>query len=286
VLCPACNGTGEGRTVGRLRILTCTSCGHGWTPAQSDNNEHFESHAYVAWRASNQGWMDRTAAKVLDDLVEVTGRLPRSASEIGCATGEVLGALSRNGTDCWGVDLSEDSIAIARTRQPRVSFEVATMPDAPVAVEALLAFHVLEHVPDPVTLLKDAHTRVAKHGVLYLRVPNYGGLARRALGDWWPDYLPGHLHHFTEGSITRCLERSGWHPASIRTRSRAWAWLGGLKRLLARSRPGDPRAVGAAPPGGRRLQALELADRLFRPLLYIEERLGLGNELVIVATKR
>jgi SAM-dependent methyltransferase len=284
--CLACGDVTFPEDVGDLRVWTCRRCGHGSLQASaSDVNEHFESNAYVSWRTENQNWMTRRADGFIQDFFRVTGRIPQSAVEIGCATGEVLGALSRSGARCWGADLSATSLDIARRRHPGVTFVESTQPNPPEPVEAFLAFHVVEHVADPGSLLSEAFDQVQVGGYLYIRVPNYGGLARRVLRSRWPDYLAGHLHHFTQASMQRFLEDSGWCLVDVSTSANSWVWLGGFKRLLTRWRPGQASDIGAAPPGRRQLRFLDIADSVLRPLLWIEERLGRANELVVIARK-
>lgn len=252
------------------------------TDRPETTNDHFESDAYVTWRAEHGERMRRVASRYVNDLERISGGLPKSAIEVGSATGEVLDALQARGVECWGADLSAPSVEIARRIYPSIAIEVGDFPATPAPVGALLAFHVVEHVPEPVKLLTDARERVHDDGIAYVRVPNFEGLARRTLGKWWPDYMPGHLHYFTRDSMRRCLEGSGWRAEHISTSSDAWVWIGGVKRVLTRQLPGSA-AVGAAPPGGNKLRALDAASRILRPVSRVEERFGVGNEFVVVA---
>lgn len=272
--------------VGELAVLTCAACGHGWLRDLAPDNDHFESEGYQGWRASIRDVIRARGSRYVDDLVGVTGAVPASAVEIGCATGETIGALSERGATCWGVDTSTAAISAATEAYPAVDFSVATLPDLPHPVDAVLMMHVIEHVPDPVATLRACRKMTTDDGVLYLRFPNYAGAAAKVMRGAWPDYMPDHVHYFTPTSIRAALERAGWREERSWTTASSWAWLGGAKRLLKRTRP-TMRATGhAAPPSPRRMAFLARADKVLAPALWAEAKAGRGNELVVVARAR
>lgn len=283
--CPFCRGAmGSPRRRGAVEVATCERCGHGRLRSGT-SNEDFESEDYAAWRAENQGWVGKVAQRYLDDLVALTGALPASAAETGCATGEVLGALASRGAACWGADLSAASIAVAAAAHPAVRFAVAALPSPDRPVDAFFAFHVVEHLADPMALLTAARDLVTDDGLLYVRVPNYGSVHARVLRGAWPGYDPGHEQYFTARSLEIAVGAAGWDVVARTTRSRAWPWIVGVSRTLTRSTPtsGD----GGSPPGtGRgRLRLLQVLEWVMTPVSRLEERLGVGNELVLVVRR-
>ena len=73
----------------------------------------------------------------------------------------------------------------------------------------------LEHLPDPVGLLRDVAALLAPQGFLVIRVPNDFNVlqlsAQKTLGKapWWVA-VPDHVNYFTYRSLRGLLQRLGW----------------------------------------------------------------------------
>lgn len=285
--CPICSTSSANvRTVGALHVLTCPTCGHGWLRDLAPDNDHFESAVYQSWRSSIRGAVEARAVGYVNDLVAVIGGVPESAAEIGCATGETIGHLGKLGATCWGVDTSEAAIDAAKSEYPMVTFTTALMPEPGQHVETVLMMHVIEHVHSPVETLRHARSLVGAGGTLYLRFPNYAGVAARVQRGTWPDYMADHVHYFTPTSMMYALAYSGWRELKMWTTASSWAWLGSAKRLIKGQRPTLTASGHTAPPSPSRMQTLARADRLLAPLLKLEAMTGRGNELVVIASAR
>ena len=133
-----------------------------------------------------------------------------SLVEAGCAGGFFVEAAVRAGIDAAGVELSPEMAAYARDQlglpvwQGR--FEAAPL-EAPV--QAVCAFHVLEHVEDPNAFVRTAWKLLDPGGLLAVEVPNIASAAAKRLGPDWPGLQPRyHRWHF---SPTRC---AGWSTAT------------------------------------------------------------------------
>lgn len=66
---------------------------------------------------------------------------------------------------------------------------------------------VIEHAPDPVTLVRDALSAVAPGGVLYLEVPD--GDAAQAEGPGREEFFVDHPHVFSPRSLSAVIARAG-----------------------------------------------------------------------------
>lgn len=114
----------------------------------------------------------------------------------------------------------------------------------------VLAGELIEHVYDPVALLRECHRVLAPGGLLVLTTPNLAALqdrvgflfgrAPRQVDPLHP-YLWLHIRPFTGSLLRRVLRRAGFQPVVLRSNQVGWRLPGGrwiTSRLVARVLPG------------------------------------------------
>jgi SAM-dependent methyltransferase len=145
--------------------------------------------------------------------------------DVGCGSGGSLGLARALGWRVAGIEMDEAAAALARrfTDELHVG-DILTAPFAPGRYDVVTAFHVLEHVPDPVAVARRMLHWLAPGGLLIVEVPNAGGLGARLFGGAWSGLeLPRHLSHFTPETLERVIDKAGgrivwiWHQAKPRT---------------------------------------------------------------------
>jgi 2-polyprenyl-3-methyl-5-hydroxy-6-metoxy-1,4-benzoquinol methylase len=102
--------------------------------------------------------------------------------ELGCSDGFMTEMLSRQTAWLDVVDGSEKFLAEARKRNlPNVGFKFALFEEftAPAPYDYVFASHVIEHVLDPVAVMKMACTVLKPGGLLFIVVPNARALSRQ-----------------------------------------------------------------------------------------------------------
>lgn len=214
-VCVACGSAdGAHRQLLSGLLVGCASCGFAWTVASPEPLEELYGEDYFCGEAY-QDYLQPDARRFearrrLQWLLR-TGRVS-SLVEAGCAGGFFVEAALRAGIAATGVDISAEMVSYARehlglpVRQGR--FESTSL-DAPV--QAVCAFHVLEHVEDPNAFVRTAWQLLAPGGLLVLEVPNIDSTAANRLGLAWPGLQPRyHRWHFGPTSLRRLVERSGF----------------------------------------------------------------------------
>lgn len=197
---------------GQYRVATCAGCGAGTTlPRPTDAD-------LAACYASTYGYGAHTlierekryrSRRLLDRLGVTAGRL----LDVGCMFGFLLDEARRRGLETWGVELATEPAAVAAGHGHRVTAGTladhrAAHPD--VRFDAIVAQHVVEHLPDPAAFFADAAALLAPGGRLLVAVPNFDARLRRVAPEAWGWYqVPVHLHHFTEVALTRLIDRAG-----------------------------------------------------------------------------
>jgi SAM-dependent methyltransferase len=144
--------------------------------------------------------------------------------DVGCGSGAALGAARALGWRVAGIEMNE--AAAARARQFTEELYVGDILSAPIGAarfDVVTAFHVLEHLPDPVAALRRMLGWLDPDGLLVVEVPNAGGLGARLFGRAWSALeLPRHLFHFSPETLARTVGLAGgrivwcWHRAQPR----------------------------------------------------------------------
>ncbi|HXD53882.1 MAG TPA: class I SAM-dependent methyltransferase [Solirubrobacteraceae bacterium] len=110
-------------------------------------------------------WRSLGALGKADHVTSLCGRAgvrPASTLDVGCGDGALLGELARRGFGgrLAGIEISEPAAAIARAGLADAAeiglFDGARLPFADGEFELGILSHVLEHVPDPPALLREA----------------------------------------------------------------------------------------------------------------------------------
>lgn len=200
----------------RFSIVKCTGCGlHYLFPAPEPEGlgKYYGKGYYGGAGLFNQfekllSWASARRKKRLIEDYKQGGRL----LDVGSGDGSFL--LAFKGDRRWvvsGVEPSPEGSAIARGRGLRIhSGELAGCGFPDGHFDAVTMWHVLEHAPDPVGLLKDAGRVLCEGGILVLAFPNIKS-AGFVLGTkrWFHLDPPRHLFHFDEKTAGAALKAAG-----------------------------------------------------------------------------
>jgi SAM-dependent methyltransferase len=131
--------------------------------------------------------------------------------DVGCGSGGALARARALGWTVTGIEMDVAAAARARRFADEVfAGDILAAPFAEGRFDLVTSFHVLEHVPDPVRVLKRMLDWTAPGGMAVVEVPNAAGLGARLFGPAWSSLeLPRHLSHFTPESLERAIERAG-----------------------------------------------------------------------------
>lgn len=182
--------------------------------------------------------------------------------DVGCGAGAALGVARALGWQARGIEVDAEAADRARRLADEVWVgDVLAAPFPDGAFDLVTAFHVLEHVPDPVAMLRRMLAWLAPGGLLVVEVPNAAGLGARLFGRAWSGLeLPRHLSHFTPESLGRAVTQAGGRVAWQRQRAKPRHVLWSLRLWLGdRGLPGLARLTEWRPAYGALKLLLELA---------------------------
>lgn len=224
------------------QLVTCEGCGLGAlfpTPDARRIQSFYPPAYYGSPGAKFEPLVEygvRAGARFR--VKRLAGSLPRAARvlDVGCGRGVMLRALLDLGYEAHGVEISAEAAAGA---DPRAKVHVA--PDLTQAAlpdqffDAVILWHVLEHLPHPDRVLAELHRILKPGGRLILAVPNYGSWQARLMkSQWFHLDLPRHLYHFTPRTLKRLLQQSGFRCRSLRHFALLQNPFGWLQSLLNR----------------------------------------------------
>jgi len=141
--------------------------------------------------------------------------------DVGCGSGSALGVARSLGWRVSGIERDAAAAAKARRFSDAVyTGDVLSAPCPRGEFDVVTAFHVLEHVPDPVAVVRRMLEWLAPGGLLVIEVPNAGGLGAALFGAAWSGLeLPRHLSQFTPESLARAVALAGGRVAWERHRA-------------------------------------------------------------------
>ena len=140
--------------------------------------------------------------------------------DIGCGAGAFVVAAARAGWQAIGTEVAQSASRIELAAGARILVgERATAELADGSCDVVTLWEVIEHVDDPVGILREARRLLREGGRLYLTTPNLASLQRRMLGRRWPRYHVEHLSYFDGRSIRRALARAGFAHVETHTKN-------------------------------------------------------------------
>lgn len=241
----------------RFAVVRCRHCGLAYTNPRptAETIGRFYPPGYSPHEPKQRNRRNRRPSRFWSRVLgypcpERRGTLPFPRPgrllDFGCGGGSYLARMADLGWQVTGLDASDEAV---RTVRAELGCEalLGTLPHpdlAPGSFEAVTLWQSLEHVHDPLGVLREALRLLVPGGVLVVAVPNFDSPARGWFGERWQGYdLPRHLTHFTPGTLGGMLRAAGFRVGAVRGLVHA-GWL----RTSAR------RAVAAGPGGiGARL---------------------------------
>lgn len=132
--------------------------------------------------------------------------------DVGCGDGQVIGWMKEYGWKTYGVDVSKEACEQAASRGVSVSCGELQEADYPQDFfDAIVIHHTLEHLHNPLVLLKECFRILNKEGDLIIDAPNFECFQSQLFGpSWFAIDAPRHLYHFTQDTLGKMLTIAGF----------------------------------------------------------------------------
>ena len=250
-----------------------------------------EKPSFLAHAAEDAEWAALSYCDRLESFEELLPRHRRRLLDIGCGPGFFLKTAKERGWIVKGVEPSRQAAAHARSLRVDVVEDFFNQRTAAQLgrYDVVHLNNVLEHVPNPLEIVRLARDMLARRGVLCLNVPNdfspfqTGARAALSLPEWWVA-PPHHLNYFDFETLGRLVSRAGF---CVVERSTSFPME--LFLLMGLDYTTDP-ALGRACHNQRKRfdMALETSglQETRRAFYRALATAGIGREAVVIAVKQ
>ena len=206
-----------------FQLVACGHCGLILTnprPSATEIGPYYESPDYISHTNSSKGLTDGlyqlVRNRALKRKVALIDRYAPKGPllDIGCGTGEFLGAAQAAGRSVQGIEPSDSARALAITNHnvPVLPEDgLRTLPSAGYA--AVSMWHVLEHVHALNERLTELRRLVMPGGALFIAVPNPESWDAKHYASHWAAYdVPRHVNHFRPATLRNMVQGAGFTP--------------------------------------------------------------------------
>lgn len=189
-----------------IGVAECSECGHVFLDSFEHINEHyFEQNEFL----KSKGVADTIGRRLKHFEAENRNRFQRVAPlvsnkraiEIGSGAGALFEMIAPLAANLVGIERTVAFCDRLKEKGYDIRPNLASCPDD---VDVILSFHVLEHVDDPVGMLKESYAKLSPGGLIYLEVPNIDDalLALYDVEEYRKFYFfKDHLHYFSRRTL-------------------------------------------------------------------------------------
>lgn len=233
--CPAC-GSDEARRWGAEAaelILRCVACGSTYFERPISRPHNYDSYyPYLSgFDAARYRWELQQRRRIFRFQLQTIERMNppgRRLIEFGAGPGYFCAIAGEMGWRATAIEVSPPAIDAGRRE---FGVDYGTLESVPKeGCDVITAFHVLEHLESPASLMRVFREKLIAGGVLVVHVPNWeslgawihhsvGKLAGRSRDRRGCLYYPEHITGFTTEGLTRCATRAGFELVRLRQRS-------------------------------------------------------------------
>ncbi len=240
ITCPVCKTAPESN-LQAFPICVCKGCENRWTfiPEEIDAESLYEDEVYTVVdnrKSIFESIIFREARKVLRKADKISSSKTKRLLDFGSGKGQFLVVAKESGWTGFGIETAKDRAEFAREKY-EVEVQQEYYSEGKVGLgnyDLITLNHVLEHLPDPLRLMKELmDANLSKDGLAYIEVPRADSWQARIAGQNWMHLdIPKHLTHWTEAGLEKELSRIGYSKVGQRSFSIHLGVLGMIQALM------------------------------------------------------
>ena len=281
----------------KLSYDVCQKCGHCELISCFKSIEKSFKFAQEKYFGESSLLTRELTSSLNDEIVSVRRNIVGSVLsrtcdvlEVGPGSGAFLNWLSQRGHRVIAVEHSKALACILSKRLDAKIFlgEFENIDIDKESIDLFCAFHVIEHVRDPVEFLRKAIGVVRAGGYGFVATPNSESWEQRAFPFVSPNFDSAHLRVFSQASLRRLCEKAGWSVVRVITPEYTMSWIRILTKALRRVK-GEDEEETAGKYAGTNAELISRIGSVARVVTYpfraIQEISKGGNELFFILKK-
>lgn len=170
--------------------------------------------------------------------------------DVGCGNGQYLAYMRDLGWEVYGVDTDDEAALIAQHHY-KVSVFTGNLEDANFPgdyFDAITLNHVIEHVIDPIKILRECYRILKPGGYLVVVTPNAKSIGHYIFRDAWRGFdIPRHMYLFDKKALNTCVKHAGFQVRQLRTSGRMARTIYSHSWIVRRRGSLDPNETFAWP---------------------------------------
>ena len=184
-------------------------------PDDADLEKYYESESYISHSDTRKSIFDKLYQIVRNytlgqkvKLIESFEAEGRTILDIGAGTGDFLRACKKAN---WTIDGVEPNNKARATANEKVGIHLNEKIEdlKGQRFDVITMWHVLEHVPNLTTYIKQLEQLLKPNGTLIVAVPNHKSYDANYYGAFWAAYdVPRHLWHFSQVAMSTLFKAS------------------------------------------------------------------------------
>jgi 2-polyprenyl-3-methyl-5-hydroxy-6-metoxy-1,4-benzoquinol methylase len=175
---------------------------------------------YLRVRRIEKGFGKKKSGRILD---------------VGCGKARMLEMLKGKGWHVQGTEIGVRPVHEGKNSQG-IDIHYGSLEEGQFSngtFDVVTLWHVLEHLPNPRTTLREIRRILKADGLLILSVPNYGSLQAKLAGPHWFHLdVPRHLFHFKPENLVDLLEQEGFQVGKMNRFSFEYDTFGFVQSIL------------------------------------------------------
>lgn len=230
--CPLCSAASIEKTIRakdytvsgeQFDIFHCSNCMGQFTqdiPDAASIGKYYQSENYISHSNTSKGLINRVYQSVRNRsnvqkrklIQHVTGLQQGNLLDVGSGTGFFVSEMKK---ERWDVTALEPDDGARKTAAEINQVELRPQDDLFLLphshYDVITLWHVLEHVHDLLSYLKQFRHLLKETGRLFIAVPNYTSYDAKVYKRFWAGYdVPRHLYHFSPHSMKMLLRKEGF----------------------------------------------------------------------------
>ena len=213
--------SGKTRDSKKHKIIRCLKCNHIQLfpiPTLNDEKKFYDENLQDK-NINDVGSIKRARRKMMPDNIRryqfIKKIIPKKSRvlEIGSGHGFFLEIMKTNGFDIIGYDISKEKRKYSKkvTDVPVYDININEKISMDDKFDIVVLFHTLEHITEPITLLKNIKKLLKPKGKILIEVPNSDDFHLK-LNKFYKEFYweRAHIHYFSPKILKNVIHKGGF----------------------------------------------------------------------------